>query len=32
MQKAVEEGYSRDYEQLIRQYFQALEKVIAGEK
>ncbi|MBL0174766.1 MAG: hypothetical protein IPP94_05800 [Ignavibacteria bacterium] len=32
MQKAVEEGYSRDYEQLIRQYFQALEKIIAVEK
>lgn len=28
MQKALNEGYSRDYETLIRHYFEALEKVI----
>ena len=32
LQKAVNEGYSRDFENLIRQYFEALEKVIGERK
>jgi hypothetical protein len=28
LQKAVDEGYSRDYENLIRRYFEALQKVV----
>lgn len=32
LQKAVDEGYSRDYENLIRQYFQAMEKVVGAGK
>lgn len=28
LQKAIEEGYSRDYEQLIRKYFEALQKIV----
>ena len=32
MQKAINEGYSRDYETLIRQYFDALQQVIGDGK